>query len=83
MDHTVSKCLDEFSSYLNHQGDILKEELTTHFTSIQTFLSTQSNEISDVLQVNEEFLNQTKENIVRPTGSTPEKKQMKPLRDIT
>lgn len=83
MDHTVSNCLDDFSGYLDNQGDILKQELGSHFTSVQSFLSSQSEEISDVLQVNEEFLDQSRENIVRPTGSTPEKKQMKPLRDIT
>jgi hypothetical protein len=82
MDQTVTNCLDDFSGYLNHQGDILKEELITHFDSMQSFLSTQAEDVSKIVQKNQSFADRSQENIVRATGSTPEKKQMRPLKEI-
>jgi hypothetical protein len=82
MDQTVSHCLDDFSGYLNHQGDILKEELVTHFDSMQSFLSSQDEDLSEIVQQNKIFAERSQGTIVRATGSTPEKKSMRPLKEI-
>lgn len=82
MDQTVSNCLDDFTGYLDNQGDILKNELQSHFDHIETFLSTQSENITTILQENTEFIEQSNENIVKPTGSTPEKKPFQPNQQI-
>jgi hypothetical protein len=82
MDQTVSGCLDDFSGYLNHQGDVLKQELGSHFTSIQTFLSSQVEDVDGIMEQNGNFLEHSQGNVLHPTGSTPEKKPKKPLREI-
>jgi hypothetical protein len=82
MDHTVSVCLEDFSGYLNQQGDQLKQELGSHFTSLQSFLSSQATEVQQVTQQNGTFLEHSRGNILPHTGATPEKKPMKELREI-
>lgn len=81
MDQTVSNCLNEFTGYLDNQGDVLKNELQSHFDNMETFLSSQSDNISNLLQENTEFMEKSTENIVKPTGSTPEKKPFQALSD--
>ena len=82
MDQTVSSCLEDFSGYLNHQGDVLKQELGSHFNSIQSFLSSQVEDVNVIMEQNGNFLEHSQGNVLRPTGSTPEKKPPKPLPDI-
>jgi hypothetical protein len=54
----------------------------THFDSLQSFLSSQDEDLSEIVQQNKIFAERSQGTIVRATGSTPEKKSMRPLKEI-
>ena len=82
MDQSVSNCLSDFTGYLDNQGDVLKNELQSHFDNMKTFLSTQSDNIHTLLEENTEFMVKSTENVVKSTGTTPEKKPFRSLSEV-
>jgi hypothetical protein len=82
MNNSVSTCLQGFTTTLYQEGDVLQEEVKEHFTSLESFLSNQSKEVSEVSEENGLFAQRCGENVVHSTGRTPEKKARTVLREI-
>lgn len=83
MDSTTSECMNDFVSYIDGNGDTLNSELNVHFTSLQSFLTTQDERLTQVREADDAFLQESQTDVVKSTGSTPEKKPFKSLQQIT
>lgn len=82
MDSTTSSYMADFTSYIDNQGDTLNTDLNAHFNSLKTFLSAQDTGLTSVREAGDAFVEISQTDVVKPTGSTPEKKPFKSLREI-
>ena len=82
MQSSCSESMHSFTEFLSGKGEEINAELINHFDVLKGTLSADMEIIQTVTAESQDFLNQTTEGVLQPTGTTPVKKAAVTLQEV-